>query len=141
MALFDLTENSTRTVKLFYRCFVLYNKGTDEFKLFKQTPRSTSCISNFQSVCDVCLYLIVHLPLQLDDLVLHARVELLQMFSRTSFNLKLFQLSFSVHASVCTLDDDGSGAFSSELRPLQPAADALLDDHGLVVQEELQRRE
>lgn len=86
------------------------------------------------------MYLIVHLPLQLDDLVLHAGVELLQMFGRASFDLQLLQLPFGARASERTLDGDGGVARSSELPPLEPAADALLDDHGLVVQKELQRR-
>lgn len=85
------------------------------------------------------VYLVVHLPLQLDDLVLHAGVELLQVFGGASFDLQLLQLTFGAHASEGTLDDDGGVARSPELLPLQPAADALLDDHGLVVQKELQR--
>lgn len=90
---------------------------------------------------EVSVYLVVHLPLQLDDLVLHARVELLQVLGRASFDLQLLQLSLGQPASVRTLDDDGGGARSSELLPLQPAAHALLDDHGLVVHEELQETE
>lgn len=46
-----------------------------------------------------------------------------------------------MHASVRALDDDGGGTCSSELGPLQPATDAPLDDHGFVVQEELQSNE
>lgn len=102
---------------------------------------STCCISSISSLQHVRVvspHLIVHLPLQLDDLVLHTRVELFQMLSRTRFDLQLLQLPFSTQAPERTLDDDGGVACSSELLPLQPAADALLDDHGLVVQQELQ---
>lgn len=88
----------------------------------------------------MCLHLIIHLPLQLDDLVLHAGVELLQMLGGASFDLQLLQLPFGSPASERALDDDGGGARSPELLPLQPAADVLLDDHGLVVQEELRSR-
>lgn len=87
---------------------------------------------------EVSVYLVVHLPLQLDDLVLHARVEFLQVLGRASFDLQLLQPALGEPASVRTLDDDGGGARPSELLPLQPAAHALLDDHGLVVHEELQ---
>lgn len=101
---------------------------------------STCCIrgvGSLQRVRVVFPHLIVHLPLQLDDLVLHTRVELFQMFGRTRFDLQLFQLPFSAHAPVRTLDDDGGVACPPELPPLQPATDSLLDDHGLVVQQEL----
>lgn len=91
------------------------------------------------SVCTCCAYLVVHLPLQLDDLVLHAGVELLQVLCRASFDLQLLQLPLGSRASERTLDGDGGVARPPELLPLQPAADALLDDHGLVVQQELRR--
>lgn len=82
-------------------------------------------------------YLVVHFPLQLNDLVLHARVELLQVLGRASFDLQLLQLPFGVHASEGALDGDGGVAGSSKLLPLHPAAYILLDDHRLVMQQEL----
>lgn len=85
--------------------------------------------------------LIVHLPLQLNNLVLHARVELLQVLRRTRLDLQLLQLPPGSHAPERALDDDGGGPCPQELLPLQPAADHLLDDHGLVVQQELRRGE
>lgn len=81
--------------------------------------------------------LIVHLPLQLNNLVLHARVELLQVLSRTRLDLQLLQLPLGSHAPERALDDDGGGPCPQELLPLQPAADHLLDDHSFVVQQEL----
>ena len=86
------------------------------------------------------LHLVVHFPLQLDDLVLHPRVEVLQVLGRSSFDLPHFELFDGESASERTLDDDGGVSCTFELLPLQPAADALLDDHGLVMHEELRRR-
>lgn len=92
-----------------------------------------------RGVC-VCVFvpnLIVHLPLQLNNLVLHACVELLQVLCRTRLDFQLLQLPPGLHTPECALDDDGSGTCPQELLPLQPTADPLLDDHGLVVQQEL----
>lgn len=85
----------------------------------------------------MCPYLLVHLSLHLDNLVLHARVELLEMLSRAGLDLQLLQLAPSKHASVRALDGDGSGARTVEFPPLQPAADIFLNDHGPVVLKEL----
>lgn len=85
-------------------------------------------------------YLVIHLPLQLNDLVLHAMVELLKVFGRARLDLKLLQLPFGSHPSVSALDDDGGVSGSTVLPPLQPAQHMLLDDGGLVVHHELWAR-
>lgn len=62
-------------------CSVFYNKEPEKVKGFL-VP-----IAYIYKVSVSCSYLLIHLPLQLNDLVLHTRVELLQVFSRTSLNL------------------------------------------------------
>lgn len=85
----------------------------------------------------MCLYLLVHLSLHLDNLVLHTRIELLEMLSRAGLDLQLFQPALSKHTSVCALDGDRSGTCTIEFPPLQPATDIFLNDHGPVVLKKL----
>ncbi|XP_034752942.1 unconventional myosin-Vb-like [Etheostoma cragini] len=83
----------------------------------------------------------LHLVAQrhLDDLVLHAAVEFLQVFGGASFDLQLLQLPLRPHAPEAALDGDGGVARTHELPALQPAAHRPLDDHRFVMQQELQR--
>lgn len=83
------------------------------------------------------LYLVVHLPLQLDDLVLHAHVELLEVLGGARLDLQLLEAPFGKHPAVGALDDDGGGAGLAEAPPHHPAAHVLLDDGGFVVHQEL----
>lgn len=88
----------------------------------------------------MCLYLLIHLSLHLDNLVLHTRIKLLKMFCRAGLDLQLFQLTFSKPASVCALDGDRSSTSTIEFPPLQPATDIFLNDHGPMVLKKLENR-
>lgn len=90
-----------------------------------------------QFVCVLVPNLIVHLPLQLNNLVLHAGVELLQALCRARLDFQLLQLPPGLCTPERALDDDGGGACPQEFLSLHPPADSLLDDNGFVVQQEL----
>lgn len=86
-------------------------------------------------------YLFIHLPLELDNLVLHAGVELLQALGGARLDLQLLAPPAGLQAAVRTLDHDRSVALLPEPLPLQPAAHSLLDQRGLVVEQELTERD
>ena len=61
------------------------------------------------------------------------------MLGRAGVDLQLLGEPLGPHAAHGALDGDGRVARPPELLPGQPAAHVLLDHHGLVVQEELER--
>lgn len=119
--------------------WILWTKHKGQLvKHYKSTLPSRTSFTIFYHV--MCLYLLIHLSLHLDNLVLHTGIELLKMFCRASLDLKLFQLAFSKHASVCALDGDRSSTRAIEFPPLQPATDIFLNDNGPVVLKKLEKR-
>lgn len=120
--------------------FILKNEYTNGTRIVFSNSQA-SCL---QVPACVCVFvrarvpnLIIHLNLQLDNLVLHACVELLQVLCRTRLDFQLLQLLPGLRTPERALDDDGGGTCPQKLLALQPTADPLLNDHGLVVQQEL----
>lgn len=87
----------------------------------------------------IFLYLVIHLLLELHDLVLHPDIEFFKVFGRTGFYLELFELALGAYAAVETLDDDGSISGTEILLSHKPTTDGLLYDHGFVMEQELRR--
>lgn len=84
-------------------------------------------------------YLFVYPPLQLHDFVLHADVELLEVFDRSGLDLELFELALGSHTTNTALKI--YNGFEGSLVPLtrQPATDHLLNDDGLVLSQKLDK--
>lgn len=84
--------------------------------------------------------LIINSSLQLHDLVLHSSVELLEVLHRAGFDLQLLQLAPGLHPADAALQvhDGLEGALVPAAG--QPAADVLLNDHHLMLPQQLRRR-
>lgn len=85
--------------------------------------------------------LIVDSSLQLHDLVLHSFVELLEVLHRASLDLQFLQLAPGPHPADAALQvhDGLEGAFVPAAG--QPAPDVLLNDHHLMLPQQLRHRE
>lgn len=86
------------------------------------------------------LYLVIHLLLELHDLVLHSDIEVFEVFGRTGLYLELFELALGTYAAVETLDDNGSISGMEILLSHEPTTDSLLYDNGFVMEQELKRQ-
>lgn len=81
--------------------------------------------------------LVVDLPLQLDDLVLHAHVEAFQVLRRARFDPEGLQRLLGLEPPEAALDDNGRAPQPLEAPASHPAPHVLLDDGGLVLPEDL----
>lgn len=84
-------------------------------------------------------YLIVYPALQLHDLVLHADVELLEVFDGARLDLELFEFSLGSHSPDAALQVNDGFERALEPLPSQPATHHLLNNDGLVLTQQLKK--
>lgn len=83
--------------------------------------------------------LLVDLPLQLHDLVLHPFVELLEVLHRAGLDLQLLQLAPGPHPADAALQVHDGAKAALVPAASQPAPGAFLNDHGLGLSQQLGR--
>lgn len=81
--------------------------------------------------------LVIDLPLQLDNLVLHAHVEALQVLRGARLDPEGLQRLLGLEPPEAALDDNGRTPQPLEAPASHPAPHVLLDDGGLVLPEDL----
>lgn len=83
-------------------------------------------------------YLLIHLPLQLHHLVLHADVELLEVLYLACLDAEGLELAPGLEAAPVALQHHGGGPGPAEPHAGQPAPGELLQDGGFVLHQHLQ---
>lgn len=82
-------------------------------------------------------HLLVYLVLQLQDLILHAHVELFEVLRGASLHFQLPEFFLGPPATHAALQQDDGGQGASVPPSDQPAPHAPLDDHGLLIEYQL----
>lgn len=84
-------------------------------------------------------HLLVYLVLQLQNLVFHAHVELLEVLHGASLHFQLPQVFLGPPATHAALQQDHGGYGASVVPSNQPAPHISLDDHSFLIKHQLER--